>query len=234
MIGALHFWEGYIEEMDEGGKVYLNILKQVKEIIYQDQLSAGDKLPSERELAQRLQAGRSSVREALRALELLDLIETRKGEGTFIKEAGSYHLVEILAGFFLKDKQARKDVTETRRIIEIEAVKLGCHRATKDELTYLSQLIDESRELWSGGKLPVEQDYLFHKTLVACSHNNLMLNMWLPLVEYSKIALKESLAREGRADVSIQEHQLIYEAISSRNIATTMVRLENHLENSQF
>jgi len=220
--------------MGESEKVYLNILKEIKMMIYHDQLSVGDKLPSERELAERLQAGRSSVREALRALELLDLIETRKGEGTFIKEAGSHRLAEILAGFFLKDKQARQDVTETRRIIEIEAVRLGCKRATVDQLAYLRQLIEESRELWSGGELPVEQDYLFHKTLVICSHNILMLNIWLPLVEYSKIALKESLEREGRADISIREHELIYEAISNRNVETTIDRLENHLNNSRF
>jgi len=220
--------------MGESEKVYLNILKEIKLMIYHDQLSVGDKLPSERELAERLQAGRSSVREALRALELLDLIETRKGEGTFIKEAGSHRLAEILAGFFLKDKQARQDVTETRRIIEIEAVRLGCKRATVDQLAYLRQLIEDSRELWSGGELPVEQDYLFHKTLVGCSHNILMLNIWLPLVEYSKIALKESLEREGRADISIREHELIYEAISNRNVETTIDRLANHLKNSRF
>jgi GntR family transcriptional repressor for pyruvate dehydrogenase complex len=220
--------------MGESEKVYLNILKKIKEIIYHDQLSVGDKLPSERELAERLQAGRSSVREALRALELLDLIETRQGEGTFIKEAGSHRLAEILAGFFLKDKQARQDVTETRRIIEIEAVRLGCKRATEDQLIYLCQLIDDSIELWSGGELPVEQDYLFHKTLVSCSHNNLMMNIWRPLVEYSKVALKESLAREGRADVSIKEHRLIYEAISNRDVTTTIERLTVHLENSRF
>ena len=84
-------------------KAFLNILEEIDQIILQDQLLAGDKLPSERELAERLSVGRSSVREALRALELLDLIETRRGEGTFIKELGSHRLVEILASFFLRD-----------------------------------------------------------------------------------------------------------------------------------
>ncbi|WP_280769903.1 FadR/GntR family transcriptional regulator [Salipaludibacillus daqingensis] len=220
--------------MSESEKMYLNILKRIEGIIHQDQLSAGDKLPSERELAERLQAGRSSVREALRALELLDLIETRKGEGTFIKQAGSHRLAEILAGFFLKDQQARQDVTETRRIIEVEAVRLGCLRATEEQLSYLCHLIEESQQSWSGGELPVEQDYLFHKTLVECSQNKLMLNMWRPLVEYSKIALRESLAREGRAVHSIEEHRQIYEALSQRNEITTADRLERHLKNSRF
>ncbi|PYZ93742.1 transcriptional regulator [Salipaludibacillus keqinensis] len=220
--------------MSEGEKAYLNILKKVKEIIDHDQLTVGDKLPSERELAERLQAGRSSVREALRALELLDLIETRKGEGTFIQQPGSHRLAEVLASFFLKDQQARQDVTETRQIIEIEAVRLGCKRATQEQLNLLRDLIHESHETWSVGELPVEEDYLFHKTLVECSHNQLMLNIWRPLVEYSKIALRESLAREGRPENSIIEHQGIYEAILNRNEERAIKKLKNHLENSRF
>ncbi|WP_416151483.1 FadR/GntR family transcriptional regulator [Salipaludibacillus sp. HK11] len=220
--------------MAEDGKVYLNVLKKIEEIIQIDQLYAGDKLPSERDLAERLQASRSSVREALRALELLDLIETRKGEGTFIQEPGSYRLAEILASFFLKDEQARQDVTETRRIIEIEAVRLGCKRASEGQLASLRRLIIESRTSWSKGVVPVEEDYLFHKTLMECSHNNLMLNIWRPLVEYSKIVLRDSLAREGRTDDSIIEHQKIYEAMLARDEEMVIHTLKCHLKNSQF
>ncbi|MCE7793363.1 FadR family transcriptional regulator [Salipaludibacillus sp. CUR1] len=218
----------------EAGKVYLNILKEINQIMSHDQLKAGDKLPSERELAERLQVGRSSVREALRALELLDLIETRKGEGTFIQEAGSHRLAEILASFFLKDEKARQDVTETRRIIEIEAVRLGCQRAEKDQLDKLQMLIHEARDKWSEGEIPVEEDYLFHKTLVQSSQNILLYNIWRPLVEYAKIALKDSLAREGRTGFSIKEHETIYEALLAGEEEKAVSSLKHHLENSRF
>ncbi|MER1935547.1 MAG: GntR family transcriptional regulator, partial [Priestia megaterium] len=71
---------------NERSKVYVEILKQIRQLMEDDRLTTGDKIPSERELSERLGAGRSSVREALRALELIGLIETRRGEGTFIKE----------------------------------------------------------------------------------------------------------------------------------------------------
>ncbi|TMW71707.1 FadR/GntR family transcriptional regulator [Alteribacter natronophilus] len=216
------------------GKVYLNILKELDQIIYADNLMPGDKLPSERELAERLQAGRSSVREALRALELLDLIETRKGEGTFIQRAGGHRLAEILASFFLRDTRAQRDVTETRAIIEIEAVRLACQRITDDQLEKLGEIIRESRETWYGGNLPVEQDYLFHKTLVESCHNRLMLNIWRPLVEYSKVALRESLARTGRTENSIDEHAGILEAIRKKDEEHAVKMLKKHLENSRF
>ncbi|WP_026690647.1 FadR/GntR family transcriptional regulator [Alteribacter aurantiacus] len=215
-------------------KVYLNILKELDRIIHTDNLLPGDKLPSERELAERLEVGRSSVREALRALELLDLIETRKGEGTFIQRAGGHRLAEILASFFLRDTRARQDVTETRSIIEIEAVRLACRRATEEQMEKLKHLIEQSKQTWADGVIPVEEDYLFHKALVESCHNKLMLNIWRPLVEYSKVALKESLSRSGRPEDAIHEHERILEAITSRNEEDAVQALSKHLENSRF
>ncbi|MEC3541343.1 GntR family transcriptional regulator, partial [Bacillus thuringiensis] len=75
-------------------KVYLEIVKKIRSIMEEDGLVAGDRLPSERELSSRLNVGRSSVREALRALELVGLIETRRGEGTFIRNFYDNGLVQ--------------------------------------------------------------------------------------------------------------------------------------------
>ena len=77
-------------------------------------LLPGDKIPSERELSERLDVGRSSVREALRALELLGLIETRRGEGTFIKDFQEHRLVELLGTFFLQNEKVNEDLAETK------------------------------------------------------------------------------------------------------------------------
>ncbi|AOM82254.1 FadR/GntR family transcriptional regulator [Salisediminibacterium beveridgei] len=215
-------------------KVYMNILKAIDEIIEEDGLIAGDKLPSERELAERLDAGRSSVREAFRALELLDLIETRKGEGTFVKQPGSHRLAELLAGFFLREPKARQDLSETRRIIEAEAVRLACERHEAWQLVKLKELIEEARNGSEEGDVPVEEDYAFHKMLVQSGNNQLMLNIWRPLVAYSKAALKSSLEREGRIEKALREHELIVEAIEKRDADAAVSALLEHLENSEF
>jgi GntR family transcriptional repressor for pyruvate dehydrogenase complex len=215
-------------------KVYLEVIKQINQIINEDQLVSGDKLPSERELSDRLDVGRSSVREALRALELLDLIETRRGEGTYIKSFGSYRLVEILLSFLLKDENARQDLTETRRIIELEALRLACERITTETFEQLGHFISSAKEEWSHGDLPVEEDYLFHKTIVESSHNRLLLNLWVSLVEYNKVAIARSLQREGRMPVSLSEHEEIYYALKNRDCERAIVAMKQHLENSRF
>ena len=85
---------------DGNSKLYIEIVKQLREMISEDELKPGDKIPSERELSERLNVGRSSVREALRALELLGLIGTRIGEGTFIKDFHENQLVKLVSTLF--------------------------------------------------------------------------------------------------------------------------------------
>lgn len=221
------------EQMPES-KVYLEILKQIQHIMNEDKLKAGDKLPSERELSDRLQVGRSSVREALRSLELLDLIETKRGEGTFIKQRNSHRLVEIILSFILRDEAARADLSETRKIVEVEALRLACQRVTEQQLATLQQLIEHSKKQWNDGTIPVEDDYKFHKTIVEACHNRLLLNIWVPLVEYNKVALHDSLLREGRPTASIEEHTQIYEALKEKNEEKAIHALSEHLKNSGF
>jgi GntR family transcriptional regulator, transcriptional repressor for pyruvate dehydrogenase complex len=220
--------------MAQTSKVYVRILQHIEELITAGELKAGDKLPSERDLAEKLGVGRSSVREALRALELLDLIETRKGEGTFIQKAGSHRLAEILAGFFLKDTKARQDLAETRKTLEADAVRLACKRADDEQLERLKFLLEQSKQRWSDGVIPVDEDIQFHKTLMQMSQNKLMLNIWRPLVEYSRAALIESLSREGRMDHAWHEHEAVYQAIAAGDEKAAVKAITLHLDNSIF
>jgi GntR family transcriptional regulator, transcriptional repressor for pyruvate dehydrogenase complex len=105
-------------------KVYIGIVKQLRNMISEDQLKPGDKLPSERELSERLSVGRSSVREALRALELLGLIETRRGEGTFIRDFKGHQLIPLISTFILQDEKSILDVEETKLLIEKDCLSL--------------------------------------------------------------------------------------------------------------
>jgi GntR family transcriptional regulator, transcriptional repressor for pyruvate dehydrogenase complex len=163
-------------------KVYIEILKQIKSIIVEDGLQAGDKLPSERELSDRLKAGRSSVREALRALELLGLIETRRGEGTFIGEATGHRLVEVLASFILNDKKARQDLQEARHVVIRDCAEfavLRCDSATIRELERLIQQMDKK-----GQDIIYEVCRQFEKIVIQSCGNHLLYRLYVELTGY--------------------------------------------------
>lgn len=215
-------------------KLYQEILLKINDIIGQDRLQVGDRLPSERELAERLKVGRSSVREALRALELLGLISTRRGEGTFIQDNTSHHLVEILAFFILGNQKSKKDLLETRKIIEIDVIRLAAERITDEELILLERIIVESENKLNNGTIPIEEDYLFHETIALASKNNLLYKIWKPIVDYGKTILEESLERSGRPENSILEHKLILKALKDKNILEAEQQMKLHLEKSEF
>jgi GntR family transcriptional regulator, transcriptional repressor for pyruvate dehydrogenase complex len=155
-------------------KVYLEIVKQLRAMISADDLKSGDKIPSERELSERLNVGRSSVREALRALELLGLIETRRGEGTFIRDFRGNQLVQLLGTFILQDEKAKLDVIETKNLIEMDFLRLVLNRADEKELLKLKSLVEADQ---------LNDDQFFNQ-LVEMADNYLFSRIWLILKDY--------------------------------------------------
>jgi GntR family transcriptional regulator, transcriptional repressor for pyruvate dehydrogenase complex len=158
-------------------KVYIEIVKQLRMLISKEALKPGDKLPSERELSERLNVGRSSVREALRALELLGLIETRRGEGTFIRDFHGNQLVQLLGTFVLQDEKAIKDVIETRQNIEMDCIRLVIKRCTDSHFTRLRSLV----------QLPNVNDEQFFYEMALLSDNHLLLRIWQILNDYVNV-----------------------------------------------
>lgn len=162
-------------------KVYIEIVEYLRTMIEKNRLSPGDKIPSERELSDRLDVGRSSVREALRALELLGLIETRRGEGTFLKDFREHQLVKLLSTFVLQDDRAKRDVKETKYLLEIGCIKLILMKENLEELNI--QKWEE--HLW------INDDEFFYD-IVKAADNFLLQKIWLILKEYYH-SLEETL-----------------------------------------
>lgn len=174
-----------MDTKQENKKVFLEIVKQLKELIDTEHIRPGDKLPSERVLSERLNVGRSSVREALRSLELLGLIETRQGGGTFLSSGQHIQLVEILASFILKESRTVEEVHATRKMHEKEAIRVIC----SDK--YLISL-----PVWESlfYKIEIESEVVRNhilRELIIASGNRLSLKIWLQLAAYSATPLKK-------------------------------------------
>ena len=169
-------------------KMFLDIVGELKSIIIEEGIETGGKLPSERELAERLQAGRSTNREALRSLELLGLIETRRGEGTFLVDFRKHQLVEVLAAFIMQQPDSVVDVQETRRIHETAAIIAVCNDTALRALPVWSSLllkIDEDGEI-------LREDLI--REMIVATGNRLSLKIWFLLKQYSKVPFENMTA----------------------------------------
>lgn len=169
-------------------------------MIEKDGLRPGDKLPSERELSERLNVGRSSVREALRALELLGLIETKRGEGTFIRDFEGHQLVHLLSTFILKDEKAKRDIVETKYIIEIDCLWLVLQKVTDEQLNKFKK--------WTETEVYKDDDYFLK--VVKMADNHLFLRIWTILKDYY------NSLRSGKEEPTKQEYLQLSSALLMR------------------
>src|SRR6056297_4335974 len=104
----------------KNNKVYEQIIEQIRELIYEGELKKGDRLPSERQLKKDLGVSRASIREAFSALEMIGLIESRPGEGTFIKERFDDNLVDPLSLVLILNENVEEELLELRRVLEVD------------------------------------------------------------------------------------------------------------------
>lgn len=172
--------------------MFLEIVKQLRQLIAEENVSVGGKLPSERELAERLQVGRSTVREALRSLELLGLIETRRGEGTFLSDYRKHRLVELLSTFILQESKSKEDVHTTRKALEKDAIHTICNSKRLYEL----HIWDAFKE-----KLIVEEiireDII--REIIIISDNRLSLKIWFLLKQFAGEPYRENMSLEEKS-----------------------------------
>ncbi|MBP1968880.1 GntR family transcriptional repressor for pyruvate dehydrogenase complex [Virgibacillus natechei] len=159
-------------------KVYQEVLHEIRSFIDNNELKSGDKLPSERELSESLQVGRSSIREALRAMELLGLIETRHGEGTYISTYRPYQTVELLSSFILQENQTQKELMFAKRIVEKEAAKLAFDHLNEKDIEELNAIINASINQYN--KHTIFFQYVFKK-----AGNLLLGKIWQLMEEFS-------------------------------------------------
>lgn len=194
-------------EQKHSKKMFVQIVNQLRELIATQQIQPGEKLPSERVLCEQLNVGRSSVREALRSLELLGLIETRHGGGTFLADVGQHKLVDILSSFILQGTKSIEDINATREMHEREAIRIICRNNSLRNLPIWDSLfvsIELQKEL--------VREHLLRECIIA-SGNRLSLKIWMQLVAYSIDILKNYVKEEEKEilQVLLKSIQMGYE-----------------------
>ncbi|MFB7637627.1 FadR/GntR family transcriptional regulator [Peribacillus butanolivorans] len=196
-------------------KIYLDVVESLRSMIEVDSLLPGDKIPSERELSDRLNVGRSSVREALRALELLGLIETRRGEGTFIRDFQEHKLVELLGTFFLQDKKVQEDLAETKRLIEIDCLRIVAFFATAEDI---KQLI-----VWVKADEFLDDDFFLRIAIL--NRNRLLERIWRIVNSYARTS--ELVLGNTKKEDYLALLTYLLERDEEKAIETYLIRIRN-------
>jgi GntR family transcriptional repressor for pyruvate dehydrogenase complex len=210
-------------------RIYEEIVRQIKAMIAEGRLESGDRLPPERDLAEKFLVSRTSVREALRALESVGLIEIRPGEGTFVREVSVDALVEPLALILLSHREMIGELFEARRLLEPTIAGLAASRATPDELTEMERILDEQAKAIAGGKTGLAQDAAFHTAIATAAHNRAITRVVHAVMDLLAHSREESIGTPGRPTRSHEDHRRILDAIRRRDSAGAGQAMLDHL-----
>ncbi|MDF2607195.1 MAG: GntR family transcriptional regulator [Bacillales bacterium] len=168
-----------------GRKLYLEVLNELHHYVNENELQPGDKLPSERVLSDQLNVGRSSVREALRSLEVLGIIETRRGEGTFLCDISGHQLVELLSTFILTSNKSKTDINELKILLEKSALQLL--KSKVDEID-TCKLIESASEIVKTQKNSLDAHTLLFREIFLSANNQLLMKIWILVSEYARMS----------------------------------------------
>jgi GntR family transcriptional repressor for pyruvate dehydrogenase complex len=198
-------------------RIYEEIVRQVKQLIAEGKLKSGDQLPPERDLAEKFMVSRTSVREALRALQSRGLIEIRAGEGTFVRDISVETLIEPLALVILPHREAVGELFEARRLLEPAIAALAARRATPEDIAEMARILEEQSKEIAQGRTGLSQDAAFHGAMAASAHNRAISRIDGALMDLLTQSREESLHTPGRPTRSHEDHQRILEAIRRRD-----------------
>lgn len=210
-------------------RIYEEIVRQIKTLVQEGKLKSGDRLPPERDLAERFKVSRTSVREAFRALESMGLIEIRPGEGTFVREISVESLIEPLALVILTQREAVGELFEARRLLEPAIAGLAASRATPDEIHEMERILEEQAKEVAAGRTGLAQDAAFHAAIAASARNRAITRLVHALMDLLTQSREESLQIPGRPTRSHQDHLRILGAIRRRDAASAQRAMLDHL-----
>ena len=215
-------------------RVYEQIVDQIRQLIRRGDLKPGDKLMSERELSELLGVSRTSVREALSALDFLGILESRQGEGTFIANVSEQSLIEPLALIMAMDREAGLELLEVRKMLEGEAAELAALRASEEDLHQMKDALKTMTLDLKHDNLGEAGDAKFHYAIAEATGNKVLVKLMNTisdlLVQNMRSSRMYMYTQQGNAEKLYQQHIEIFEAIQSGDPQDARGAMICHLE----
>jgi GntR family transcriptional regulator, transcriptional repressor for pyruvate dehydrogenase complex len=210
-------------------KVYEDVARQIERLILK-KLRPGDKLPSERELAEILSVSRSSIRDAIRSLELAGMVEPRQGAGTIVREISSNSLANPLANALKRKEELMGELLDFRRILEPPLAGRAATHASPEEISEMEDILDRQEQKLRKGENTIAEDSEFHYAVAMASGNSVVLKVLDILMDLLRETRERSLQVEGRPQKSLAGHRRILAAIKRHDPEAAKAAMRRHIE----
>ena len=210
------------------------IVAHIRDAIITGELRPGDRLLNERELAKMLDVGRPLLREVVRSLSILGVLETRQGDGTYVGRISIDSFSEYFTFFLAQNESALSDIIQARIAIESQAVRMACNLATAADLAEMERCLSDLEATALDAAQGAEADFRFHCALVAASHSPSLITVYRAISElmrHSHLRRRQQTAiRKDKISDLIECHRSIYRAVARKDEALAESKLREHFD----
>ena len=211
-------------------RLYESVIEQIMELIKNNELKPGDKLPPERELAEKLSISRGSLREAFRVLESRGFIKSKPGGGRYIREIRENDHNNTENIILSLEKSSILELLEAREIFEVKIAEIAAQRATLEDIEIIEEALNkmnQKEELKDDKK--TESDTEFHLAIAGASHNFVFINIMRLHLDLLKDTREKTWQIPGRREEQQKEHRAIFQAIKEHNTKKAREAMLRHL-----
>jgi len=213
-------------------KLYEKIIEKIREMMLSGQLKSGEKIPSERELTEMFQVSRVPIREALKTLEFLGVIQNVRGEGMYIRNISVEDLIEKMGFAMEASINTIEELYEVREVLEIKAVRLAALRRNINDIEKMQRIIIQMDQNIKEGKEVHELAIKFHTLIFEASKNKVLFGINEYLSNLLKMARKKTMSRKQIFKVANDFHKKILERIIDQDADGAAQIMKEHFDYS--
>lgn len=214
-----------------------DVIQSFQQALFNGNLKPGEKLPSEVELCQQFGVGRGTVREAMKMLSAMGVVEIRRGDGTYVCQSISPKVINPLLFAVLMESSDVDDLYEFRRMIDVGYSQIAAAKATDEDFAHMAALIDELQAYRASGEQDEEKlmqlDLSFHCAVLEATKSPLVIKIGQMVMEMFRETVKQAISTPGGVGWTIEQHQRLLAALQSRDPQQVRKAVEIGLTGSQ-
>lgn len=195
--------------------VTLLVLERIKEALIHNEIRPGEFLPSEDELTRNLGVGKSSVREAVKMLQAMGIVEVRRGQGTVIRETMGQDVLNPLVFRLIVQTSDISDLIDLRQMFEPAYSVRAMERATEEDMERIHQTIVNFEEVIAAGSQTADDDIAFHLAILQATHNPLVITIGETILSLFKASISRSMREIPHT--ALEDHRRIFAAFEARD-----------------
>lgn len=207
------------------------IVANLLSLITERQLRPGDKLPPERDLAAMMHVSRLSLREALRALAMMNIVEIRQGDGTYVTSLKPELLIEHLDFVFSLEDATFLQLFEARRVLEVGIVMMAAERVTDADIAEMESWLAVARQNVDNHEAFAETDIKLHDKIVECARNPMLSRFMASVSQLGRASRRRTTEIPGVPRQVLEDHRAIIEALKARDPDAARLAMLYHLKN---